>query len=536
MKNVVRCMIFLMVIGLAAAPAFAAELRTTGFIDNVFPHWEQNISANPSDNDTTRNHDTAMWGRTRGRMFFNFIASDDLRGVFGIELDATYGQPRRNAAGAGCPEEVLGDGGAADFEFCGFGQNTDINNFELKHLYVDFRIPQVPFGNRTQLGGLPLAATPLHSQIILHGDFGGGWTRLDFTDQVSLLAYYVQYEEDVERFRGSPKLGEDYATGATLMLKPISGLDLHLVGIYAHLHNPFVAGLPGNSGPFHSIQNDTRNVTTESRYYLGFDSRYRIGNTSLEPFFVYLLGTRNFCSPGSMVNTSGTLIPCTSPAGSRGDTDYNAFVGRFLVRHTTGPWLLMAQYAYASGNGANDDINNRGIGKRADVKGYRALTTDGSPIWQEWFEILGRSEVDGTSLQTFRRWGESGTADRFGWQTLAGKAEYQLRDNLILEGAAGGFWTAKKTSCPANLLVQSPAGLICGPPLLTPASNGPIYNFTGNSSFLGWEVAAGLRFTIMPGLTYTPRLAYADYGDAVAQNNRSPQGAWSFSNRMIYIF
>jgi Porin subfamily len=533
MKNVMRCMALLVVFGLAAAPAFAAELRTTGFIDNVFPHFETNISANPGDNDPTRNKDHATWGRTRGRLFFNLLASDDLRGVFGIELDATYGQPRRNAAGAGCPEDVTGSGDADNFEFCGFGQNTDINNFELKHLYVDFRVPQIPIGNRTQLGGFPLATTPLHGQIILHGDFGGGSTLLTFTDRVALHLYYVQYDEDVERFPGSPKLGEDYATGTTVRLKPISGLDVHLPFIYYHGQNPFVGGIPGNSGPFHAIQNDTRNVTTESRYYLGFDARYRFGNTSIDPSFVYLLGTRNFCSPGSMVNTSGSLIPCTSPVGSRGDADYNAFVGRFLVSHTTGPWLFQAQYAYASGQDADDDINNRGIGRRADVKTYRALTTDGSPVWNDWFEILGRSEVDGTSLQTFRRWAESGTADRFGWQVLAGATEYQLTDSLILEGAVGGFWTAKKTACPANLRVGSITGA-CGGPLN--ASGEPIYNFTGNSRFMGWEVAAGFRYTILPGLTWTPRLAYADYGDAVAMNNRSPMGAWSFSNRMIYIF
>jgi hypothetical protein len=529
MKNVVRCLMLLVVVGLAAAPAWAAELRTTGFIDSVFPHYERNISNPGSDNDATRNHDAATWGRTRGRMFFNFIASDDLRGVFGIELDAVWGLPRRDAAGADCPQ---GDA-PFQFEFCGFAQNTDINNFQLKHMYVDFRVPQLPFGNRTQLGGLPIAATPLHGQIILHGDFGGGSTRVTFTDQASLLLYYVQYEEDVETWPNMPtRLGEDYATGATLMLKPLDGLDLHLVGVYGHMQNPFDSGLTGNSGPFHSIQNDTLNVTTESRYYVGFDSRYRIGNTSLEPFFVYLLGTRNFCSPGSITNATGAAVPCTSPVGSPKDTAYNAFVGSFLVRHTLGPWLLQAKYAYASGNGAGDDINNRGNGKRSDVKGYRALTADGSPIWQEWFEILGRSEVDGNSLQTFRRWAETGTADRFGWQVVAGAAEYQWTDNLTLEGAAGGMWSARKTSCPAVL--RSVTTGACGGP--NNSSGEPIYNFTGNSSFLGWEVAAGFRYTIMPGLTWTPRLAYADYGDAYSANNRSAQGAWSFSNRMIYIF
>ena len=88
MQHVIRYLVFLIIAALATTPDFAAELRTTGFIDNVFPHWERNISNPASDNDTTRNHDSSTWGRTRGRMFFNFLANDDLRGVLGIELDA----------------------------------------------------------------------------------------------------------------------------------------------------------------------------------------------------------------------------------------------------------------------------------------------------------------------------------------------------------------------------------------------------------------------------------------------------------------
>jgi hypothetical protein len=52
---------------------------------------------------------------------------------------------------------------------------------------------------------------------------------------------------------------------------------------------------------------------------------------------------------------------------------------------------------------------------------------------------------------------------------------------------------------------------------------------------VGFEVAAGVRYTIMPRLTWTPRLAYADYGSAVDQNNRKAMDAWSFSNRLLYI-
>ena len=63
MKHVVRSILLLIAIGLIAAPVFAAELRVTGFFDNVFPHWEKNISGQNGDNDTTRAHDMATLGR-----------------------------------------------------------------------------------------------------------------------------------------------------------------------------------------------------------------------------------------------------------------------------------------------------------------------------------------------------------------------------------------------------------------------------------------------------------------------------------------
>jgi hypothetical protein len=94
----IRGIASLLVAGLTAAPAFAAELRVTGFIDNTFPRWDKNLSS--VDNDTTRGSDRLFAGRSRMRAFFNFIASDDLRGVFAIEYDAgsySHRQIRRKA-------------------------------------------------------------------------------------------------------------------------------------------------------------------------------------------------------------------------------------------------------------------------------------------------------------------------------------------------------------------------------------------------------------------------------------------------------
>jgi hypothetical protein len=519
MKHLVGCMTLLIGIALTAAPVFAAELRVTGFFDNIFPHFEHNVSGQNGDNDATRAHDNETWGRTRFRSFFNFIANDDLRGVFGIEIDQVYGAPAINAVGSGCVQGT----GAYAFEQCGFREGTDTNSIEVKHLYVDFRIPQVPIGNRTQLGGLPINVTPLHNGLLMTQDVGGGMTRLTYNDQISSLFYYVQLEEDVDRYPGSPKIGEDYVTGTTLMLKPINGLDFHLLGIYFHGQAPFGPALTGSGGPFDNVASDTLNVTNESRYYLGFDSRYRIGNTSIEPNFFYLLGTRNFSGASAAVT------------GLR-NTDYNAYQGSVAVLHTLGPWLFGVKGAYSSGNDANDNLNNTAVGNRSDVKGFRTLGNDGSHYFGDWFEILGRSDVDGNSIQTFRRQGEVGKLDRFGWIMVGGKAEYKYTDSLTLEGAAGGFWTAEKTACPATFRVGSLSGPCTGPGSPLNSSGQPTLNFTGNSRFVGWEVDAGVRYQIMPGLTWTPRMGYAGYGDALSANNRNAQGAWTFSNRLIYIF
>jgi hypothetical protein len=506
MKRVMLAITSMLLGGVLVLPSSAAELRATGFIDNIFPRFESNNSS--GDLDMTRNDDQATFGRTRSRIFFNFIASDDLRGVFALEIDQAYGAPARNRLGSGC---VTGTGAFA-FEQCGFRNGIDNNTLELKQLYVDFRVPQLPVGNRWRVGGFPAEITPLHPNLLYTMDAGGGDVEFTFSDQVAVSLMYVQLEEDLDRYVGSTKIGEDYIAGGRVMLRPVSGLDLHLIGVYEHGQTPFGPALTGTNGPFDGIAGDTVNVRTESRYYLGFDSRYRMGNTSIEPTFIYLLGDRKFAG------------------GS--DVDFAAFEAQLVLAHTMGPWLFRAKGAFASGNSADDDINDRGIGNRSDVKGFRPIGIDAFHRFGEWFEILGRSDVDSTGLTLGPvRPGESGTFDRFGWWLVGGNVEYKWTDDLVVEGSAGGFWTPNVPRCPASVRTATGG---CGGP--TNSSGEPALNFTGNSTFAGWEVDVGLRYTIMPGLTWTPRFGWAFLGDAFSVNNRSAQDAWAFINRVIYTF
>jgi hypothetical protein len=510
----------LVLLELMTMPALAAELHVRGFFENIFPHVDSNTS--DQDFDMTRNSDQIFFGRERARLFFDFSASDNLRGVLALEVDSTYGAPPFNRVGSRC---ILGDGLYA-FEQCGFRNGIDNNAIELKNLFIDFLIPQLPIGNRLQLGGIPANVTPLHSYLLYTMDAGGGSLKLDFSDQVSLLLHYIQLEEDLDRFRGSAKLGEDYIAGMTLMLKPISGLDVHLLGVFGHLQAPFGPFLQIGAGPFNGIIGDATNVTTEDRYYFGVDARYRFGNLSIEPSFIYLLGTRKFCTPGSLTNTNGVVIPCRSSQDGFGEIAFNAFETQLALQYTRGSWLWAGKFAYTSGNAADDDINQTGIGNTSDVQGFRPLGIDGYHAFGEWFEIFGRSDVDSVGAVTFIRPGKQGTFNSFGWMVLGAKAEYLATNRLVLEGSVGGFWTAEKTACPAVFRVGTVTGPCAVPPL----------DFTGNSRYVGTEIDIGLRYTILPGLIWTPRAGWAFLGDAWQIQNRNVQDAWTFVNRVIYVF
>jgi hypothetical protein len=179
MKKAVGAVTLLVLAGFTAVPTYTAELRVTGFFDNLFP--TAHVNSSTADGNLTNNKDSEFYGRERGRFFFNFIASDDLRGVFALEIDQAYGAPSRNQFGSRCVPDAANATTISgqrvllqNFDACGFRNQIDNNALELKNLYVDFRVPQIPIGNRWQLGGIPADVTPLHPHLIYTMDSGGG--------------------------------------------------------------------------------------------------------------------------------------------------------------------------------------------------------------------------------------------------------------------------------------------------------------------------------------------------------------------------
>lgn len=63
-----------------------------------------------------------------------------------------------------------------------------------------------------------------------------------------------------------------------------------------------------------------------------------------------------------------------------------------------------------------------------------------------------------------------------------------------------------------------------------------VFDFTGNSTYMGTEVDVGSIFTLMPGLTWQTRFGWAFLGDAFEIGNRNVRDAWVIVNRILFTF
>lgn len=104
----------------AAWSASAAELKTRGSID-VYGQWSQNLYDFNSDNPDSDNHSINQ----RVRMYFDYVASQNLKGVVGFEIDTDWGFD----AGFGTDQSNRGS------------STSTTGSVEIKHAYIDFTYP-----------------------------------------------------------------------------------------------------------------------------------------------------------------------------------------------------------------------------------------------------------------------------------------------------------------------------------------------------------------------------------------------------------
>jgi hypothetical protein len=206
--------------GVVVAPAAAVDvgeyLSITGFIDNQM-RYVDNLSSQEEAGrgDLTLDNDEQWSARTRGRIFFNVQPNVFSKAVFGIELDQTWG-------------DDTGDG-------TGFDLGNDNNVFELKHLYVDIKIPSTPL--QVQIGGFAVDATTLKRCVIFCDDAGGIAVQANWSPNFSTYTWFIIAEEELIE-EGPDTLGEDFSAGTTFMFKLAKGMEIHLLGAYYDIDGP----------------------------------------------------------------------------------------------------------------------------------------------------------------------------------------------------------------------------------------------------------------------------------------------------------
>jgi hypothetical protein len=162
MKRISISILALLLAFAMAAPAFA-EVNMQGQFE-ISARWLDNLNFHDSDGDNTSEDDFTVDQRVR--VYFEYIASENLRGVFGIQADNDWGAP-----GAG----ALGD---------------DPNTLSVKHAYIDFMVPNTALNVRA--GRFGFAPPANFGSPIWDDDVSGVTASYTFNDMVSLTVGYLR--------------------------------------------------------------------------------------------------------------------------------------------------------------------------------------------------------------------------------------------------------------------------------------------------------------------------------------------------------
>ncbi|MBC7356634.1 MAG: porin, partial [Desulfomicrobiaceae bacterium] len=156
----------------AAWSASAAELKTRGSID-VYGQWSQNLYDFNSDVSDADNHAINQ----RVRMYFDYVASQNLKGVVGFEIDTEWGFD----AGFGTDQSNRGD------------STSTTGAVEVKHAYIDFTYPDTTVNIKA--GMQPVALPGVFGSPIFDDDAPAIVVSAPINDMFALTAGFMRGED-----------------------------------------------------------------------------------------------------------------------------------------------------------------------------------------------------------------------------------------------------------------------------------------------------------------------------------------------------
>jgi hypothetical protein len=503
-------MIALALVALAAPMAYAQapapKVTINGLIDNVTSYSRNMANYNGG---TFNRPDSQWYARTRGR--FDIIGEvGKAKGVFGIEIDSTWGQ-------TGSADTATGGGTQAFGTTSSWDLNTDTNpSIEVKWLYVEFPMPLIPWPSTARLGAQPFGAAATYKiGTYATGDFAGVNLVNQIAPNVKLIGTYVAVEESlVGTDTASPNdpitqvpagilstqnRGDDFAAILSAEITPFKGLDIKPMISMFHAQGTTNGSARSGRGGLNTTTayaptGDRRGGINEYRYTVGVDSRLRMGPFSLDPTVMYQFGNKAVIAPASFA-ASGAV------PGRKYYPDLSAWLVDVRGGFQLGPLLLEGLVMYTTGNTARNNTLE-------DVNYYQPLSTDtgyqadwgsqltalGIDYLNAWNEAAGRIPYVGNQIG----W------DKYGRMQVGAKATYAITPALSVMGGANVHWTAEKVD--RNGTSAAGSGI-------TPVFSGPTPR--ERSRYVGTELMAIITYRFAPGLTWDNSFGYMFMGNAL---------------------
>ncbi len=161
MKRLLICLVALIAVFALVMPTYAAEMKINGI-------WNAKAYARDNYDGDDDSDDNVQYVTQRMRLYFNAIASENLKMVYKNEIDMRWG-----------------DGSFAVGRNQGGGLGGDSINLETKNVYLEFMVPDTPLKATMGLQGITL-----HKGWWISDDAGGARFDMNF-DPISITAYWI---------------------------------------------------------------------------------------------------------------------------------------------------------------------------------------------------------------------------------------------------------------------------------------------------------------------------------------------------------
>lgn len=481
----------LTLLGVLSPPVAQAQAPTPQVTISGLLQQSSTVGQNFFDGNFTRYGDSTWQVTTRARPDITAQVGA-VKMVLGFEFDVGFGQ-------TGTTDSIVtGAGGTAGGVQLGghnggFDLNTDVNGIiELKWAYTEFPftgsgslLPFVPVPTVARIGAQPFAVTYKPSTLAT-GDFAGLNLVTTWTPAIKSHLLYAQLEEQGQGVQGPATRcnnagtglaagaacrGDDWAGILGVEVTPMKGLDIR--PIFA-VFNGFGSITASGRTPA-ALPASTNLVDEESRYTVGVDTRWTLGNLFVDPTFFYQFGHRESRPAAPSVTTA-----------HRSRADISAWLFDIRGGYRMGPLLLEAMFAYASGNKARDNLAK-------EISYYAPIDTDTGygAIWQN---ILALG-VDSTAVGAQNGLGAQISYFEYGRIQGGARATYSWTPSLDTYVTVSPTWTAREVD--TDLAATTRAKTCIG----NGASNIPC-DFEGDSSYLGTEANVGLVWRFAPNVRF----------------------------------